>query len=80
MQQPQRKPTHKNLRWMCVKGGDCVIIELTNHFVEMTQTYDIERVDESKYGGKLYFRFYFGNGKWSKEYSEPTYTYRILKA
>lgn len=54
-------------------------VELTNHYVEMTQTYDVQKVEENRYGGRLYFRFYFGNGKWSKEYQEPTYTYRILK-
>ena len=25
LQQPQRKPTHKNLRWMCVKGNNDVL-------------------------------------------------------
>ena len=54
-------------------------IELTNHFIEMSQVYEVNKIDENKYNGKSYFRFYFGNGKWSKEYSEPTYTYRILK-
>lgn len=54
-------------------------VELTNHIIEMSQIYNVEKVEENRYGSKLYFRFYFGHGKWSKEYSEPTYTYRELK-
>lgn len=54
-------------------------VELTNNVIEMVQTYTVERVDESRYGGTVYFRFYFGKGKWSKEYREPTYTYTILR-
>lgn len=53
-------------------------VELTNHFVEMSAQYEVEKIIENRYGGYSYFQFYFGNGKWSKEYREPTYTYRIL--
>ena len=55
-----------------------MIVELTNHTVEMNAMYEVEKIEESRYGSKLYFRFYFGCGKWSKEYSEPTYTYRVI--
>ena len=27
-----------------------MIVELTNHNIEMSATYDVERIDESKYG------------------------------
>jgi hypothetical protein len=56
-----------------------VIIELTNHYVEMSAEFEVERVEEKTYGGVTYFMFYFGRGKWSKEYSTPTYSYRVLK-
>lgn len=55
-----------------------MIVELTNHNIEMSATYDVERIDESKYGSYAEFRFYFGGGKYSREYKEPTYTYRVL--
>ena len=55
-----------------------MIVELTNHFSEMSAQYEVERIDENRYGGEWYFRFYFGKGKWSKEYSSPTYSYRII--
>ncbi len=53
-------------------------VELINHMEEMSAIYEVEEIEESRYGSKLYFRFYFGYGKWSKEYSEPTYTYRVI--
>ncbi len=56
-----------------------MIVELTNHSIEMSAKYEVERIDESRYGGTLYFRFYFGNGKWSKEYTTPAYTYIIVR-
>ena len=56
-----------------------MIVELTNHYVEMSKTYDVVKVEETRSCGKTYFQFYFGNGKFSKEYSTPTYTYRILE-
>lgn len=56
-----------------------MIVELTNNFSEMSAEYEIERIDENSYGGYLYFRFYFGKGKWSKEYKEPNFTYRIIE-
>lgn len=55
-----------------------VIVELTNRSIEMSAQYEVERIEESRYGGTLYFRFYYGNSKWSREYKEPTYTYRII--
>ena len=55
-----------------------MIVELTNHWVEMSAQYEVERIDERRYGGYLYFRFYYGKNKWSREYKEPTYTYRII--
>lgn len=54
-------------------------VELTNHVIEMDATYDVERVEERKYGNKTYFRFYFGRGKWSIEYSTPRFTYRVIE-
>ena len=54
-------------------------VELTNHSIEMSATYDVERVDESRYGSYAEFRFYFGGGKYSRTYKEPTYTYRVLE-
>ena len=56
-----------------------MIVELTNHWIEMSAQYEVERIDESRYGGTLYFRFYYGKNKWSREYNEPTYTYRIIE-
>ena len=55
-----------------------MIVELTNHSIEMSTQYEVERIDESRYGGTQYFQFYYGNNKWSREYKEPTYTYRII--
>lgn len=56
-----------------------MIVELTNHNIEMSATYDVESIDESKYGSYTEFRFYFGGGKYSRIYKEPTYTYRVLE-
>ena len=55
-----------------------MIVELTNHWIEMSAQYEVERIDESRYGGTLYFRFYYGKNKWSREYNEPTYTYIVI--
>lgn len=55
-----------------------MIVELTDHNIEMSAQYEVERIDASWYRGVLYFRFYYGKNKWSKEYKEPTYTYRII--
>lgn len=52
-----------------------MIVELTNHWSEMSGQFEIEGVEEHK----DYFRFYFSNGKWSKEYKIPIYTYRIIQ-
>lgn len=55
-----------------------MIVELTNHFVEMSATYEVKSVESETYGGVTYFRFNFGNGRYSKEYRTPTYTFTIL--
>jgi hypothetical protein len=55
-----------------------MIVELTNHYIEMSAQYEIERIEENRYGSVQYFRFYFGRGRWSREYSEPTYTYIVI--
>ena len=52
-----------------------MIVELTSHWTEMNGQYEIEGIEEHN----DYFRFYLGNGKWSKEYNMPTYTYRIIQ-
>lgn len=55
-------------------------VELTNNVVEMSRTfYDVEKVESRQYGDTEIFRFYFGSGKWSKEYRTPTYTYRVIE-
>ena len=54
-------------------------VELTNHIIEMSACYEVEKIEEERYGSVLYFRFYFGNGKWSKEYTTPTYTYIVVR-
>lgn len=55
-------------------------VELTNNVIEMSQTYyDVEKVESRQYGDTEFFRFYFGRGKWSKEYRTPTYTYRVIE-
>ena len=51
---------------------------MVNHTIEMSARYEVEKVIENKYGSKTYFKFYFGKGKYSKEYSTPTYTYRVI--
>jgi len=56
-----------------------MVVELINHFIEMSAIYNVEQIEENRYGGKLYFRFDYGNRKWSKEYKEPLYTYRIVE-
>ena len=54
-------------------------IELTNHYIEASAVYEVEKIISNTYGGVEYFQFYFGSGKYSKEYHTPTYTYRIIK-
>ena len=56
-----------------------MLVELTNHLIEMSKRYEVERIEESKYGCYAEFSFYFGNGKWSKTYNEPTYSYNIIR-
>ena len=45
-----------------------MIVELTNHYIEASATYEVEKIISNTYSGVEYFRFYFGNGKYSKEY------------
>ena len=54
-------------------------IELTNHHIEASAVYEVEKIISNTYGGVEYFQFYFGSGKYSKEYHMPTYTYRIIE-
>lgn len=56
-----------------------MIVELTNRSIEMSATYEVESIETNKYGAITYFRFYFGNGMYSKEFSTPTYSYNVLK-
>ena len=56
-----------------------MIVELTNHYIEASATYEVEKIISNAYSGAEYSRFYFGNGKYSKEYKTPTYTYRIVE-
>ena len=53
-------------------------IELTNNYIEASAVYEVEKIISNTYGGIEYFKFYFGRGKYSKEYHTPTYTYRII--
>ena len=53
-------------------------VELTNNYVEMSAMYEVEKIISEKYGSKEYFTFYFGGGKYSREYSTPGYSYEIL--
>jgi len=54
-------------------------VELTNRYIEASAIYEIEKIISNTYSGVEYFKFYFGNGKYSKEYHTPTYTYRVIK-
>ena len=53
-------------------------IELTNNVIEASAVYEVKRVISETYHGKEYFKFDFGNGNYSNEYTTPNYTYRIL--
>ena len=55
-----------------------MLVELTNHYVEMSKVYEVKDVKEETYGNKTYFTFCFNSGERSKEYSTPTYSYRII--
>lgn len=54
-------------------------VELTNNYVEMSQVYEVECIEEKTYGNKTYFKFHFSKGGKSKEYSTPSYSYRIIE-
>ena len=54
-------------------------IELTNRYIEASAVYEVEKIISNTYGSVEYFQFYFGSGKYSKEYHTPTYTYRIIE-
>lgn len=54
-------------------------VELTNCYIEASAKYEIEKIISRTYGGVEYFQFYFGGGKYSKEYHTPTYTYRVIE-
>lgn len=54
-------------------------IELTNKVIEASVVYEVKQVISEIYHGKEYFRLDFGNGKYSKEYSTPNYTYREVE-
>lgn len=56
-----------------------MIVELTNRSVEMSAIYEVEEIKTETYNGYQIFQFYFGNGKWSKEYREPRYTFSIIE-
>lgn len=56
-----------------------MIIELTNHYIEASVVYKVEKIISNTYGGVEYFQFYFGSGKYSKGYRTPTYTYRVIE-
>ena len=54
-------------------------VELTNNYIEASAVYEVEKIIRNTYGSIEYFKFYFGSGKYSKEYHTPTYTYRIIE-
>ena len=54
-------------------------VELTNRYIEASAVYEIEKIISNTYSGVEYFKFYFGRGKYSKEYHTPIHTYRIIK-
>lgn len=56
-----------------------MIVELTNHMVEMSGKYDVKEIIENTYGNRKYFTFKYTRGGYSREYKEPTYTYRIVE-
>ena len=56
-----------------------MLVELTNRLIEMSAIYEVESIQSDTYGSKTYFRFYFGRGRYSKEYSTPNYDYRVLE-
>lgn len=53
-------------------------VELTNNLIESAEIFEVKLIISETYHGREYFKFDFGNGKYSKEYSKPNYTYRVL--
>lgn len=68
--------SYKKYIWFQLLKGAKLRIELTNHVVEASAEYEVKQVISEMYHGKEYFKLDFGNGKYSKEYSTPNYTYR----
>ena len=58
--------------------GDNMTVELTNNYIEASAVYEVETIISNTYGSIEYFKFYFGNGKYSKEYNTSTYEYRVI--
>ena len=54
-------------------------VELINHYIEASAVYEVEKIISNTYSGIEYFQFYFGSGKYSKEYRTPTYTYQVVE-
>ncbi len=55
-------------------------VELIDRNVEMSAIYEVEEIKTETYNGYRIFQFYFGKGKWSKEYREPRYTFSIVES
>ena len=53
-------------------------VELVNNYSEKATKYEVESISEEIYGSTTYFKFYFGKGKWSKEYSTSDYSYHVI--
>lgn len=56
-----------------------MIVELIDRNVEMSALYEVEEIKTETYNGYQIFQFYFGKGKWSKEYREPRYMFSIIE-
>ena len=56
-----------------------MIVELIDRNVEMSARYEVKEVKTATYNGYKNFQFYFGKGKWSKEYRDPRYIFNIIK-
>lgn len=53
-------------------------VELHDHLAECIKVFRVVRVDERRtMMGYKYFRFYFGDGKYSLEYDKGRYSYHI---
>jgi len=60
-------------------GEAYMTVKLTNNYIEASAVYEVEKIISNTYGSIEYFKFYFGGGKYSKEYRTPTYEYRIVE-